>query len=406
MQCSVGHRMPDKILNSRKIVKLRELKGWTQKRLADETERRDPELQGVSLKTVQNAESRKPCSPRTQALLALALGVKPGQLDIRYELRLVTPYVAAGSLAFVLVVLFIFHRAAPDDPILIPSGGIPKGITSDIDYRSGPSMAIDGVRVSADRFGYSMTISGSGFGKFPYPLPFHGDTAFLRIENPSHRFESAYLDDKFAVRYLAWTDRKIEIGDIAFRTPGDDLEIGIWNPQTGRAAAWAGNIPPLAPGTPRVASASFAYRAARLQIRLTGIGFGDLPPGTRIAAGPYLVVGDLRYHDFIFHTGARSVGFTAGNDGGDPLTLFVWRDREIDISLPTVAQKSAGRVGVHPGDPICIFVMNPTTKGMVSWSGRVPSTLAPQSDWITAFNPSAAIVEASIRPENSNPHGN
>jgi transcriptional regulator with XRE-family HTH domain len=385
--------MSDKIPNSRKIVALRERKGWTQKRLAEETERIDPERSGINLKTVQNAENKKPSSPRTQALLALALGVNPEQLEVGYELKVATPYVAAGAAAFIVVILFFFHRTNTDDPILLPSGGVLPGTTSDVDYGSGPTIAIKSVRVSGDRFGYSLTITGSGFGTFPYRLPFHGDTAFLRIGDPSHRFEAAYLDDKFAVRYLQWTDQKIEIGDILMRSPGDDIEIGVWNPQTGRGAAWGGNIPPLVPGTPRIVSAEFSVSASRLRIRLVGVGFGNLPRGTRLSEGPYFVVGDLRYHDFTFHPGARSIVFTAGNEGGAALSLVAWRDREIDVSLPLIGRESARRMGVHLGDPICIAVRNPTTTGVTTWSGRIPP-LGEHSGWTTSFNPSAATVDS------------
>ena len=248
--------------------------------------------------------------------------------------------------------------------------------------------------MSDERFGYSLTIHGHDFGSLPYALPYFGDTAVLRISDPTHHFEAGYLDDKFAIRYLQWSNETIRVADIVMRAPGDDIEVGVWNPQDGRGAAWAGNVPPVVPGTPRIESLSFANIGSGFRIRVLGTNFGNVPAtSTDAPMSGNIVVADPRYRDYVYHPGVRSIVFTAGNAGGAPIHLYSWHNNEIDVGIPTKRPNGPTHMELHPGDPIFITVSRSNTNLVTTWGGSIPSALFEHSGWTTLYSHSTISTE-------------
>jgi len=386
--------VPDKTLNSRKLISLRDRKGWTQKRLAEETKNVDPENTGVNVKTIQNAESRKPMSPRTQALLSTALGVRPEQLEDGYELRRAAPYVAGVALAAVAASIFALQRPNVESPTFLPVGGVPTGLTADVDYRVGPVPHITALDISGERFSYSLTLHGRGFGTFPYPLPFYGDSAFFRLGDTSHSFEAGYLDDQFAVRYLRWTDGEITVGDILMRAPGDLIGIGVWNPQTGRGAAWAGNLPPLNPGSPRIASIAFSQNGSNMLLHIVGSNFGAAPRRpTMVGNVPNLSISDLRYHPFIFHPHGASLSFGLDNYRNPQIVMIKsWKDTDVIAFIDCKRLAAGMQRRLHPGDPAFIQIRNSMNNLMTSWGGNIPPALGESSGWTIVQSSSLRVT--------------
>ncbi len=118
-------------------------------------------------------------------------------------------------------------------------------------------------------------IFGSCFGNLPYRLPFSGDTPyFVAFDRNSADDWSAggrdipsmgIVSDSVTLRYERWTDSEILIGGFSgaygqndwYTNCGDQIDVYVWNPQTGIGPAshtfyiaCAPSAPPPPPSSP------------------------------------------------------------------------------------------------------------------------------------------------------------
>lgn len=87
----------------------------------------------------------------------------------------------------------------------------------------------------------SITIAGSGFGSFPNPLPYKGDSDYLEISNISKGWNSGLTGDACDVTITAWSPTSISLTanvnqngslSVCELTSGDQLLVRLWNPET------------------------------------------------------------------------------------------------------------------------------------------------------------------------------
>lgn len=128
--------------------------------------------------------------------------------------------------------------------------------------------AVSAILPSADQ---TITIRGSGFGYLP---PYDGDSPWLEIVDLTANWTAGYVDplgnaDGVTADVTSWTDSKIVISGLGgiygagvlnpyVLSPGDTVEIGVWNPQTGAGPAhyYAGVLSAVQPPTAPAASGS------------------------------------------------------------------------------------------------------------------------------------------------------
>jgi hypothetical protein len=127
----------------------------------------------------------------------------------------------------------------------------------------------------------TITIRGSGFGHLP---AYDGDSPWLEIVDLTANWTAGYVDplgnaDGVTVDVTSWSDGEIVLGGLGgiygagvlnryVLSPGDTIEIGVWNPQTGAGPAYyyAGVLsavqPPSAPAVSGTLPASSGSGAA------------------------------------------------------------------------------------------------------------------------------------------------
>ncbi len=246
--------------------------------------------------------------------------------------------------------------------------------------------SITSVQVVGSSGDYTVTVNGTGFGSAPVAMPFSGDLESFRIGNPTKQLESGYTGDALSLGYQSWTDSQIVVNRLT-ASAGDAIEIGVWNSGTGRAAAWGGNAPPAATGTPRISSVTFmASGSNNFSMIIHGTGFGAAPTTMPFVGD----TGNLRIGDFAtrYHGNGTSVSFRAGYSGeAIALEYQSWSDTRITIS--GFAGSYGGSAIVQPGDPVAIAL----------WS--TANNLA--TDWGGTLTPSATAPTASLPPATTTP---
>jgi len=209
---------------------------------------------------------------------------------------------------------------------------------------------------------YTVVLRGQGFGAPAVAVPSTGDARNFRIADDAQlgHGEWGATGDANVLRYVVWTGHEVEVTALA-AGPGDALVIGLWNARTGAGAAWGGNVPPVAAGTPVIRSLAFSSLGTPrdLHVVIKGSGFGAAP-----TAMPH--VGDL--DALSFWDGRSGCGsataFTAGGRyfgrlPADTVTLRVasWTPTKIVVTGFHGAYGS-GCARIRTGDPVAVSVWN------------------------------------------------
>lgn len=227
---------------------------------------------------------------------------------------------------------------------------------------------------------YSIALNGYNFGSDL--CSGSGDCQYFRIGNPTCNkrnpggCEAGYLGDAYGVNFNSWMDNQIQISGYTVGQPGDAIEVGVWNSQNqADGTVWAGNIPPVQPGTPQIYSVVFSGSGEKLHITIYGTGFGSSEglgctlPCKNSDTG-FLRFGDYAYHSF---TGECGTCFYAGFTGNSiTMNYTSWSNTKIEMSgfAGTYGQ---GGVVVSPGDvAIDVFSTNGSGDLATAWSGTVP----------------------------------
>jgi hypothetical protein len=247
---------------------------------------------------------------------------------------------------------------------------------------------------------YTITLSGAGFGTPQTSVPYTGDLGNFSIADEScyattpSSCEEGYTGDADALQYQSWSNSKIVVGGYSqyggsnVATPGDAIEIGVWNDADQIAQAgyvWAGNLPPIAAGTPHISAVLFSGSGANLNIAILGSGFGNTPPSgvpSSSSGTPYVgLTSNLRIGDYAGRISqeTQSVTFRAGFqnpvDGAqDPVTIqyLDWSDSEIDLG-GFGGQYGTGAYTIEGGDPISVIVWSTSSNLATGWGGYVPA---------------------------------
>ncbi|MGP8101700.1 MAG: hypothetical protein ACLQHL_13240, partial [Candidatus Cybelea sp.] len=218
-------------------------------------------------------------------------------------------------------------------------------------------------------------VRGFGFGLWPKnlpKLPYKGDTHYFRIGDGT--IESGFLTNAYPLDYALWTRGRIYVNDYTVASPSDCIEVVAWNPTTHAGGAWAGNIQPIAQGTPQIGSVQFAGWGKNFHMVVLGSGFGKAPvPMPYRGNTAFFNFVDFRYHPFAFNNASSLWG--AGG-GSDPVTLVYhsWTNTRIEIDGFAGAYGSGHgrtRTVVEQNDPVIISVWNTTNDLPTAWGGNI-----------------------------------
>jgi hypothetical protein len=267
--------------------------------------------------------------------------------------------------------------SATPPPTLTPT----STVTSTATPTSAPQVrpiSITWVNVARSGGGYIVTVRGSGFGNPPVPVPFTGYTPDFRIADAAQlgHGEWGYTGDGNTLTYLVWSDQEVQVARLG-TSPGDAIELALWNPTTGLGVTWGGTVPPAPTGSPQITSVDFTGSGQTLQITIHGSGFGPAP-----GAMPF--TGDLNnltFGDFRTHCGGSALFEAGGARWGigshDPVTLHYvsWSDTTIQIAGFS-GQYGQGCASVQSGDPVTIEIWNSNDAGntgpQTAWCGTLP----------------------------------
>ncbi|MGC1371604.1 MAG: hypothetical protein WA824_05655 [Candidatus Sulfotelmatobacter sp.] len=228
---------------------------------------------------------------------------------------------------------------------------------------------------------YSITLNGYDFGS-DLCSGSGQDCAYFRIGNPTcnksnpGECEAGYIGDAYTVNFDSWASHLLEISAYTVGQPGDAIEVGVWNSlNPANGTVWAGNIPPVQPGTPKIYSVVFNGAGENLHITIYGDGFGNAQNLGCTLPCENTNTGFLRFGDYAYHSFAGACGacFYAGFTG-DSITMNYtsWSNTKIEVS------GFAGTYGendmvVSPGDPVAVDVWNTNSPLLATtWSGVVP----------------------------------
>jgi hypothetical protein len=246
--------------------------------------------------------------------------------------------------------------------------------------QSSPASAVGGnrplihsVTFSGTAGDYTALVRGSGFGTPTVSLPYSGDVSNFRIGDNAQfgQDEWGYTGDTNVLRYTVWSGSEVEVSGLGAE-PGDALVVAVWNALTGRGATWAGDVPPVSAGAPKITSVSFSALGTPVDLHVVvkGEGFGPAPTALPL-------VGDLNW--FYFWDGRAHCGTSAafaaggryfGDAPADAVTLRYrsWSDTKIVIGGFAGAY-GVGCSKVQSGDPVAISV----------WSTADTSETGPQA---------------------------
>lgn len=227
-----------------------------------------------------------------------------------------------------------------------------------------------------------LNLSGLGFGRAPFHLPFTGDVPWFRIGDVScfavapGTCESGYTGDSLHLKYLSWSNCQIVFSHFKPMAPGDAIELAAWNPQVaGRqgVAVWGGNIPPIRPGTPRISTVTFSGSGKHLHITIRGANFGPRPAILPHAGNTeFLEFGDYAYHNpgvpqsTYFRAGYQNSSFVCSIT----LAYASWSNTKIEIDGFAGSYGQNGMV-VRRGDPVSIDLWNTKNLLATAWGGRI-----------------------------------
>jgi len=230
-------------------------------------------------------------------------------------------------------------------------------------------------------------------------MPFSGELGNFSVVDESCNAitpgtcEAGYSGDLYTLAFQSWSDPQIVVGGYSQQagskvaTPGDAVEIGIWNASSQAARAgfvYGGNLPPVSPGTPQVSSVLLTGSGANLHIKILGSGFGSTPPPNvpgSLNGTPYVgFTTNLRFSDYAgrIPQATQSVAFRAGyenpvNKSTDPISVSYayWSDTEIDLG-GFEGQYGSNNLVVESGDPIAITIWSTANSLATAWGGYVP----------------------------------
>ncbi|HLY17345.1 MAG TPA: hypothetical protein VKR61_08975 [Bryobacteraceae bacterium] len=126
---------------------------------------------------------------------------------------------------------------SPDCAVLLPS---PTTITSISSYCASPGC--DHVVVQPQP---PLTIVGTGFGSFPFGLPYTGNSAYLEVYDVTQNWTAGYGSDVCTLSISDWSDSSIALvanvnqHKLCPMEAGDQLTVQVWNPQTAATTSFA-----------------------------------------------------------------------------------------------------------------------------------------------------------------------
>jgi hypothetical protein len=349
-------------LDGRKIARLRLSRGLaSQRALAEETRRHDPEGSGIGCRLVWDAENGKAVSPRTRCLIAKALAVNPAELTVASRVErfarflrssgftLIGPTTAIVALSVISLRLGAGYSNQPVDPTRAGPGV--------------PPVTISDVRFSGSSDNYTMEIRGAGFGASPFSHPFYGTAPYLRVGDVSERFEAGYTGDTSAVLYRYWSNHRVIVTRLEAR-PGNCISLALWNPQSHVGATWGGYIPPRLFPAPRIVTASVW---ANGKIVIVGTGFGYSPETLPFESNDnFVVVSDAAYHPW---GDTQSLPFTVGGKAmATKLRVGVWSPTLIIIDGLGGPPLPKG-MRIERGDPIGLVLWSQQNNHAIAWGG-------------------------------------
>lgn len=157
----------------------------------------------------------------------------------------VIDYPLASSLPLVTSEL-IGPSACGTLPVGVPAVSPSCGVLPSNPMVISPIMApVPGEAVTSVQPSPPIDIEGSGFGFLPVQ-PFTGDTGYLQIVDLTQNWTAGFTNSPCSVTIAKWDDNRIEAvpnvnqnGQCPLAA-GDQLDVAIWNPQTGSGPITAG----------------------------------------------------------------------------------------------------------------------------------------------------------------------
>ncbi|MCL4449585.1 MAG: IPT/TIG domain-containing protein [Actinobacteria bacterium] len=249
---------------------------------------------------------------------------------------------------------------------------------------------------------YTLTVDGSGFGSPTITVPCSSSCNASNFATMDYAKATPFQNN---LTYQTWTNSQIVVGGFT-GTPGDGVDVTLWNSATYLGAAWGGNIPIAPVGTPQITSVSFSGSGATTQMTVNGSGFGSAP--TQLGSGPF--TGDINQFEFVdwrwydcgsgsnttnnegIGQGSFMAGFNgwgASNPNADlpnsvTLNYQSWSNTQIVVNGFSSSYGQGCNL-LSPGDPISITV----------WNSSDTSATGPQTTWATS---SELPVISSIAP--------
>ena len=232
-------------------------------------------------------------------------------------------------------------RAPQFGHAIVPGVALPR--IQDVAFREGS-------------YGYTATISGVDFGAQPADVPC---TACTPVE--------VQVVDMVAdggpqpINVVSWTSTSIVVTGI-FASPGDSLEIDVYNDAAGNAGAWGGLVSEYK-GAPKITSFKTSGSGATLTVTVNGKGFGAAPSVVgQNTNSPFFMFSDINNGS----TGTGGARWNAGYCGAyecDGVTMgyVSWSDTQIVMST-FGSEYGANNWFIDPGDAVCVGVWPSTSE--------------------------------------------
>jgi hypothetical protein len=253
---------------------------------------------------------------------------------------------------------------------------------------------ISSVSITGSNANFTVTINGSGFGRFPAALPLRGYSPYVLITDAAQQSTGAWGytasgvvrfapgDKAHPLTYNSWSSTRIVVSGLA-ATAGDALTVVVTSPgpNADRRATWGGDAPRAPGGTPHINIVTFSGAGENLEMTILGSGFGPPP-----AALPY--TGDLRYievQDWARPCGGSPQLFAAGYrpwDGSAPdavtLRVVSWTVGRILIDGFAGAYGATACGGGYRNTTADDW---PDAMSVTVWNTRVQNARGGQASW-------------------------
>jgi hypothetical protein len=245
-------------------------------------------------------------------------------------------------------------------------------------FRANGTPEIEDVRFGWRRNQIAVSIAGSGFGAFPFRLPWRGTSRYLRIANNAQLGfgEYGYAGDYWRLTYQKWSDSEIRF-DGFYGQRGDSLVLAVWNPQTMAGTSWGGNLPG-GRTRPHIERVRFFPSAENCGLEISGKGFGPSPFVGRADTVDFLCFTDWRTPGLssssYFEAGFS--GFRINKPSHWTLRYESWCDERIMIS------SLADPEGLDLEDSL-LNLRDPLSISL--WSSRSTDCQGPQTAWAGRF---------------------